>query len=265
MSDDVRAVRSTRRWATWDNPALWYVLALALVLGCWQLFITVTSTADYLVPRPAKVFDALGDYRVVILKAAWVTTRTILIAFLISTVVGIAVAIPIAFVRPVRLISSPLLAISQAVPRIALAPLFIVWFGFGSKTNVIIAVSVALFPIIVNTMLGLLSITPDVVNLGRSMGGGRLRIFRYLRWPLALPSIFAGLKVAVTLAVVGAVVGEFIVGSDGLGYLTISASANQNSSLLFACVIALSIIGVAFFAVIEGLEKLVLRHHPGSR
>ena len=220
-----------------ESPALWYPVALGLVLLAWQVFVTVSDTPDYLVPRPREVLAALGEYRAVLLDEAWITTRTILVAFVVSVAIGVAIAVPIAFVRPVRLISSPLLAMSQAVPRIALAPLFIVWFGFGTRTNAIIAISVALFPVIVNTTLGLMSISPDVVRLGRSMGGGRLRVFWYLRWPLALPSVLAGLKVAVTLAVIGAVVGEFIVGGAGLGYLTISASANQNTPLLFACVI----------------------------
>lgn len=254
------ALRS--RIAGW--APLWYGIATALVLVVWQLFVTVTGTPDYIVPPPVTVFAALAEYHELIIEQAWTTLATILIGFAVSVVVGIAVAIPIAFVRPIRLITYPLLAMSQAVPRIALAPLFIVWFGFGMRTNVIIAISVALFPIIVNTTLGLTTISPDVVRLGRSMGGSRWRIFRYLRWPTALPSILAGLKVAVTLAVIGAVVGEFIVGGAGLGYLTISASANQNTPLLFACVIALAILGSAIFGLIEIIEKYTLRNHLGA-
>jgi NitT/TauT family transport system permease protein len=262
MSNADAAVRWTR--ARGESPVLWYCIAVGLVFVTWQAFVSFSDTPEYLVPPPADVFAALSEFRTILLEEAWVTTRTILIAFVASVALGVAVAIPIAFIRSVRLISSPLLAMSQAVPRIALAPLFIVWFGFGMRTNVIIATSVAVFPVIVNTTLGLMSITTDVVRLGRSMGGTRLRVFRFLRWPLALPSIFAGLKVAVTLAVIGAVVGEFIVGGDGLGYLTISASANQNTPLLFACVISLALIGIAFFGLIEGLERVALRHHAGT-
>jgi NitT/TauT family transport system permease protein len=244
------------------TTAFWYLAAIVLVVGIWQLVVLITTTPDYLLPTPAQVWDALRTFRTTLVEEGWVTLREILIAFAASVVLGVAIAIPIAFVRAVERISYPLLVMSQAVPKIAVGPLFIVWFGFGLKTNVLIAVSVAIFPVIVNTALGLSAIDPDVVRLGRSMGASRWRLFWKLRIPAALPSIFAGLKVAITLATIGAVVGEFIVGGSGLGYLTVSASGNQNVSLLFACVICLAVIGIAVFAAVDLLERVVLRRHP---
>lgn len=245
-----------------ELTAFWYVLAVVLVVAVWQGIVLLGRTPDYLLPTPAQVAEAVSTYREPLLRESWVTLRGVLLAFGVSAVLGVAIAVPMAFSRAVERLGYPLLVMSQAVPKVALGPLFIVWFGFGLMTNVLIAVSVAIFPIIVNTALGLTSIDPDLVKLGRSMGASRWRLFRLLRLPGALPSLLAGLKVAITFAVIGVVVGEFIVGGSGLGYLTISASGNQNVPLLFACIISLAVLGVLVFAAVDLLERIALRRHP---
>jgi NitT/TauT family transport system permease protein len=245
-----------------ELTAFWYALAVVLVVAVWQGIVLLGRTPDYLLPTPAQVAEAVSTYREPLLRESWVTLRGVLLAFGVSAVLGVAIAVPMAFSRAVERLGYPLLVMSQAVPKVALGPLFIVWFGFGLMTNVLIAVSVAIFPIIVNTALGLTSIDPDLVKLGRSMGASRWRLFRLLRLPGALPSLLAGLKVAITFAVIGVVVGEFIVGGSGLGYLTISASGNQNVPLLFACIISLAVLGVLVFAAVDLLERIALRRHP---
>lgn len=247
-----------------ESSVFWYAAALLLVVVGWQAIILVTGTPDYLLPTPAQVAEAFGTYYQPLLRQSWVTLREILFAFGLSVVLGMALAVPVAFSRVVERLSYPLLVMSQAIPKVALGPLFIVWFGFGLRTNVLIAVSVAIFPVIVNTALGLTSIDPDLVRLGRSMGSSRWRLFRLVRLPHALPSVFAGIKVAITLAVIGAVVGEFIVGGAGLGYLTLSAAGNQNVPLLFACIISLAIVGILVFAAVDLVERVVLRWHPSQ-
>lgn len=243
---------------------VWYLVAVLLVLLAWEIAIVIGDTPDYLLPTPTQVLKAFRTYREPLVHNSWFTLREILLGFGIAVGAGVVLAVPIAFSKAVERVAYPLIVMAQAVPKVALGPLFIVWFGFGLETDVIIAVSVAIFPVIVNTALGLTSIDPDMVRLGRSMGGSPMRLFWLVRLPTALPSIFAGLKVAVTFAVIGAVVGEFIVGGSGLGYLTLSASGNQNTPLLFACVIALAAIGVLFYAAIDIAERIVLRHHPQS-
>lgn len=247
-----------------ESSVFWYVTALLLVVAAWQAIIMVTGTPDYLLPPPAQVAEAFATYYRPLLQQSWVTLREILIAFGVSVAAGMALAVPVAFSRVVERLSYPLLVMSQAVPKVALGPLFIVWFGFGLRTNVLIAVSVAIFPVIVNTALGLTSIDPDLIRLGRSMGSSRWRLFRLVRLPHALPSVFAGVKVAITLAVIGAVVGEFIVGGAGLGYLTLSAAGNQNVPLLFACIISLAVVGILVFAAVDLVERVVLRWHPSQ-
>lgn len=242
----------------------WYAAAVLLVVAGWQAVTLVFRTPDYVLPTPAQVASAFRTFHQPLLDHTWVTLREILIGFAISVVLGMAIAVPVAFSRAVERLAYPLLVMSQAVPKVALGPLFIVWFGHGLQTNVLIAVSVAIFPVIVNTALGLTSIDPDLVRLGRSMGSNRWRLFRLVRLPHALPSIFAGFKLAITLAVIGVVVGEFIVGGAGLGYLTQSASGNQNLPLLFASIISLAVVGIVVFAAVELIERLVLRWHPSQ-
>lgn len=247
-----------------DITAFWYVTAVLLVVAGWQAVILVVGTPDYVLPTPAQVAEAFGTFHQPLLEHTWVTLQGILLGFGISAALGVAIAVPVAFSRVVERLAYPLLVMSQAVPKVALGPLFIVWFGFGLQTNVLIAVSVAIFPVIVNTALGLTSIDPDLVRLGRSMGSTRWRLFRLIRLPHALPSVLAGLKLAMTLAVIGVVVGEFLVGGAGLGYLTQSASGNQNLPLLFAAIISLAVVGIAVYAAVELVERLALRWHPSQ-
>lgn len=256
------ARRTARRLG--EITAFWYVAAVLLVIAGWQAVIMVFKTPDYVLPTPVQVASAFGTFHQPLLDHTWVTVREILFGFGISMVLGVAIAVPVAFSRAVERLAYPLLVMSQAVPKVALGPLFIVWFGFGLQTNVLIAVSVAIFPVIVNTALGLTSIDPDLVRLGRSMGSTRWRLFRLIRLPHALPTVFAGLKLAITFAVIGAVVGEFLVGGAGLGYLTQSASGSQNLPLLFACIISLAVVGIAGYAAVELAERLVLRWHPSQ-
>jgi NitT/TauT family transport system permease protein len=179
----------------------------------------------------------------------------------LSVIVGIPLALAI-FLWPLFSRSIyPLLVSSQAVPKVAVAPLFIVWFGLGLVPKVLIAFLIAFFPIVINTAMGLAAIEIEKIHLARSMGLGPFATFIKIRLPNALPSIFAGLKISITLAVVGAVVGEFVGGQGGLGYLLLVANGSLDIALLFAGLVALTLLGIAFFAVIVIVERLVLPPH----
>ena len=154
---------------------------------------------------------------------------------------------------------------TQSIPKIALAPLFIVWFGFGTTPKVAVAFLISFFPVVVDTIVGLRSIDPAMVQLARSMGAPPYRIFLRLRLPNALPSVFAGLKVASTLAVVGALTGEFIGSDRGLGYVLVQSSAQLNTPLLFATLVTLSLLAMAFFFLVEGVERLLIPWHVSQR
>jgi NitT/TauT family transport system permease protein len=147
---------------------------------------------------------------------------------------------------------------SQAIPKVAIAPLLLVWFGFGLIPKVLVAFLIAFFPIVISTAVGLASIEQEKIYLARSMGLSAAATFFKIRLPNALPSIFAGLKISITLAVVGAVVGEFVGGEAGLGYMLMVANGSMDTPLLFAGLIALTIQGVVLYALVEWAEYLVI-------
>jgi NitT/TauT family transport system permease protein len=171
----------------------------------------------------------------------------------------------IAYSRLVESFVYPLLVFSQSVPKVAIAPLFVVWFGFGVIPKVIAAFLLGFFPVIVATVQGFKSIEPDVIDLARSMGANPLKVFIKFRLPQAMPAIFSGLKVSVTLAVVGAVVGEFVGSNSGLGYVLQKANGTFDLPLMFAALVILSMIGVLLFLVLELIERWVLPWHASQR
>jgi NitT/TauT family transport system permease protein len=206
----------------------------------------------------------LADNAVLILKHGWTTTVEIVLGFLLSIALGVPLALAI-FVSPAFSRSVlPLLVSSQAMPKVAVAPLFLVWFGFGLLPKVLIAFLIAFFPIVISTVVGLASIEQEKIHLARSMGLGETATFFKIRLPSALPSVFGGLKISITLAVVGAVVGEFVGGDAGLGYLLMVANGNIDTPLLFAGLIALTVQGVVAYYLVELAERLAIPRPAAS-
>jgi NitT/TauT family transport system permease protein len=242
-----------------------FSLSLLLVIGLWYLLILVFDLAPFVLPPPHVVASSLADNGSLLLGHAWFTLLEILAGFGLAVAVGFPVGLVIAFSRVMDRLLYPPLIISQAVPKIALAPIFLAWFGFGFRTNVAISFLLAVFPVIINTALGLKALDPDMVRLGRAMGSNPWRMFVRIRLPAAMPSVFAGLKIAITFAVIGAVVGEFVAGSAGLGYAIQVATGLFNMSLAFAAIVVISVLGVALFFAVELLERVVLRNHPSVK
>jgi len=197
----------------------------------------------------------------VLLEESIVTTVEIALGFAMSVAVGIPLALAIFLSPPFARSVYPLLVSSQAVPKVAVAPLFIVWFGLGLVPKVLIAFLIAFFPVVINTAMGLAALEREKIYLARSMGLGPVATFFKIQLPNALPSIFAGLKISITFAVVGAVVGEFVGGQGGLGYLLLIANGNMDTALLFAGIVALTLLGIVLFALIGLVERLMLPPH----
>jgi len=189
----------------------------------------------------------------------------IVLGFVLSVAIGVPLALAIYLWTPFARAVYPILVSSQAVPKVAVAPLFLVWFGFGLLPKVLIAFLIAFFPVVINTAMGLAALEREKLYLARSMGLGPVATFFKIQLPNALPSIFAGFKISITFAVVGAVVGEFVGGQGGLGYLLLIANGNMDTPLLFAGIVALTLLGVVFFALIGLLERLVLPPHAVER
>jgi len=250
--------RVRRRSRARISAVIYPVMTVVGTLVAWEFATRAFGIPAYLLPAPSQIAVSLAENAALILKHGWVTTIEIVLGFLLSIVVGIPLALAIfmwpAFSRSVL----PLLVSSQAMPKVAVAPLFLVWFGFGLLPKVLIAFLIAFFPIVIGTAVGLASIEQEKIHLARSMGLGAAATFFKIRLPSALPSVFGGLKISITLAVVGAVVGEFVGGDAGLGYLLMVANGNIDTPLLFAGLVALTVQGVVLFFLVELVERLAI-------
>jgi NitT/TauT family transport system permease protein len=261
-----RVQEQTRARRTGDRRAelIYPFLVSITLLVVWELGTRILDIPIYLFPPPSSVIVSAVENWQLLLRESWVTSIEILAGYAVSIAVGIPLAFAI-FRWPVFSKSIyPLLISSQAMPKVAVAPLFVVWFGFGLFPKVLIAFLIAFFPIVINTVMGLSSIEREKIYLAQSMGLSSFATFRLIRLPNALPSIFAGLKISITLAVVGAVVGEFVGGDGGLGYQLMVANGSMNTPLLFAGIGALTLLGVLFYWIVEVVERLSMPHQERS-
>ena len=248
-----------------SGSVLYPCATLVVGLLAWEALVIAFGIPEYLLPRVSRVLGAIVEHKMAMLHDSVVTAGEILLGFLASVVVGVPLGISIANFRPVERAVYPLLVASQAIPKVAIAPLFIVWLGFGLLPKVAIAFLIAFFPVVVNTVVGLRSTPPEYFYLLRSMGATASQTFFKISLPHALPSIFAGLKVAMALAVVGAIVGEFVGADRGLGYLLQVASGQLNTTLLFGGLVVLSALGILLYYAVDGLERVLLRWHVSMR
>jgi ABC-type nitrate/sulfonate/bicarbonate transport system permease component len=243
-----------RRLATYI-PAVLLFIAL---IGLWQLYVTVFDIRDVILPEPGAVASTLGDRWFVLQPEMLVTLSEAAQGFLLAAVAGLLLAIAITSSRALRAALYPLIITSQAIPVIAIAPLLITWFGFGSPSKIMVSALIAFFPMVVSSATGLASLDPGVVSLMRSFPASPTQVFLKARLPNALPQIFAGLKVAAVLSVVGAVIGEWVGADSGLGYLIIRSNASLSTDLVFASIVVLSVMGIFFFLVVSLAERLMV-------
>ncbi|MEA2930377.1 MAG: NitT/TauT family transport system permease protein [Hyphomicrobiales bacterium] len=247
--------------AGWLKPLLF----LLFLVVAWDLAIRVFNIPPYQVPKPVDVIVTLWDEWPKLLAEAWPTTQATVWGFLLSAAFGIPVAMLIAGSRTVESYVYPLLVFSQSIPKIAIAPLFVVWFGFGMFPKVLSAFLLGFFPVVVSAVQGFKSVEPDMLDLARAMEANRLQIFRMVSFPHALPAIFAGLKVSITLAVVGAVVGEFVGSNSGIGFVLQRSIGNFELPTMFAALVVLALIGVILFWILDVLERLMIPWHASQR
>lgn len=241
------------------------IATLALTVLVWEALTRFEVTPPYALPAPADVVMTLVREWRTLLTHTISTSIAIALGFLLSVAIGVPLGVLIATSRVFEKSVYPLLVGSQAVPKLALAPLFVVWFGFGLLPKVVMTFLIAVFPIVVSTVQGIASVETELEFLARSMGLGQYRTFRMIRLHRALPTIFSGLKVAITLAVVGAVVGEFTGSDRGLGTLMLRAIGVVNTPMLFAALVVLTVLAIALFALMELLERLVIPWHVSQR
>ncbi len=234
-------------------PAL---AALALLVVAWEVLARRYNVPQFIVPLPTAVWHEFQAKWPHLPRHIWVTVEEILAAFAISAVMGVGLAIAVVFSRFLNNVCMPLILALQVVPKIAIAPLVLIWFGFGPLGKVVIALTVAFFPVLVNTISGLQSTEPEILDLARSLHASKIKIFRKILFPNALPYIFTGLKICITLSVVGAIIGEFMSGNLGLGHVMMQAQFEINTPLMFVALVFLAIIGLVSYGLVVLLERL---------
>lgn len=250
--------------ARWGS--LLYPLSTAVgVVVLWYALVVGAHVPPYLLPTPGAVLQRLVSDFSYLLYHAWVTTYETLGGFALSVAVGIPLAVLIVSSRPVDRALMPWLILSQTFPKVALAPLIVVWFGLGVMPKIVVTFLVAFFPVVISSVVGLRSIERDMVELAQSLRASRVQMFWHFRLPLALPSIFAGLKVSVAFSVVGAVIAEWVGATQGLGYLLLQANANLDTSLLFAVLVELTVIGLVLYYTVETIERYALPWHASAQ
>lgn len=236
-------------------------VGIFIFIAIWELAVYIFKPPTYLLPAPSDILREMIRKFDDLLFHSWVTAYEMLLGYGLAILVGIPIAIAITVSRSFDRFITPILLFFQTVPKISIAPLFLVWFGVGVTPKILVAFLISFFPIVIDTAVGLRSISPDMIDLARSMGASKMQIFSQFRLPTSLPYVFSGLKVASTLAVVGAVVGEFVGADKGLGYLLLVANSNLLTSLMFGTIVALTFQGLVLFYLIQVLETLLIPWH----
>ncbi|NYT43884.1 ABC transporter permease [Alcaligenaceae bacterium] len=241
-----------------------YIPTIVGIFVLWYLATDVFGVPAYLIPRPVDVFSAMYTHWPLLLRETLATLREILGGFAIAVATAVPLALMIVYSRVFERFVNPVIIISQAIPKVAIAPLFLVWFGFGEFPKMLIAALIAFFPMLIACTVGLKGIDPEMLSMARSMGATPSRTFFKLRLPIALPNFFGGFKLAITFSVIGAVIGEFVGGDHGIGYLIQLASGSQQLDLLFAGLIVLSALSLILFFSVEAIERKVCAWHPSQ-
>ena len=233
-------------------------LLIIILLSCWEVAVRLFSVPRYILPAPSKVISLIFVKQGLLLQHTLVTLGEIGVGFLVALVVGVGLAILLFHFTILERAIYPFVIASQTVPVFAIAPLLIVWFGYGLMPKVFMAALIVFFPIVVNTIDGLKSADEDTVNLLKIMKASRLSILLKVRLPAALPFIFSGAKIGVAVSTIGAVIGEWVGSTRGLGYLMIHANAQLQIDLIFAAIFYLSIMAVGLFGLLSLIEWLAL-------
>lgn len=256
-----RGVQANRLWQSVGLPLVSGLVGLVL----WEIVVRLFEIPDYLLPPPSDVVVTLVERWRYLMTNLGYTALAAMAGFFVALVLGIVLGVAIASSQTIDRILYPWLVISHAIPKVVVAPLMLVWVGFGLKSGIIFVIFFTFFPIVVNTVIGLKSADPDLLYLVRSMGASRLEVLWKVKLPNGLPSIFAGIKVAATLAPVGAVIGEFVASNKGLGYVLIQAVGSMSISLAFAAVVLVSAFGVLIWYVAEVIERRLIPWHASQR
>jgi NitT/TauT family transport system permease protein len=245
-------------WSRLRGMAVEYgpaILTLASLIVAWEILCRTLNVPKWLLPTPSQIAVETWDMRAVLPIHFRATLLAILGGFFIAIAVSVPIAIMVVYSPFLRRVIYPILLMLQSVPKVALAPLLLLWIGYGMQSNMIVAATVAFFPIVINTATGLESVSAELLELTRSFDASAWRVFWRVRLPWAMPYVFSSFKVAITLAVIGAVVAEFVGADKGLGYLIISSAGAMKTSVMFGVLVILSLTGIACFYAVAWAER----------
>lgn len=242
-----------------------HTIALIVIFGVWEGFVRISGIRSYLLPTPSAVAVETVNSFSLLLENTWITLFESLAGFALAAVVGVALAILLVYVPLLRGVVMPYLVAFNAVPKVAFAPLLIIWLGLGVQSKIALSFMIAFFPIVVNTATGMYEIEPNLINLARLMKAKKRQQFIKIRIPHSLPAMFDGFKIALPIAIIGAIVAEFVASREGLGHLIVAAGVQLNTELVFAAILVIAVGSMVLYALLAWVETRVLRWRPSAR
>ncbi len=240
------------------------VLITMLMLLAWELAVRMLGIRSIILPPPSAVLEVMVQRYDLLLTHLWPTVFQTVLGFLLSVIGGVFVAVLITYSAFIRKGFYPVIVVSQVIPKISIAPLLIVWFGTGAMSSLLLAFLIAFFPMTINAAMGFELVDEDIHRMARTFMGSRWQIFWKIRMPNALPYIFGGMKISITLAIIGVIVSEFVASQEGLGYLIKLAGGLLDTPLMLAAITALSISGLALYGIISSAERWAVYWQPSS-
>ena len=237
------------------TTAFWPTLFTVLGLVVWEVTVRTMGIRSIILPPPSEIFETMVARYDLLLDHLWPSLYLTVLGFLFAVVGGILVAIVITYSEVIRLGFYPVIVVSQVIPKIAIAPLFVVWFGTGTMSSLLLAFLISFFPMTINSAMGFQSVDEDIQRMARTFMGTRWQIFWKIRMPNALPYIFGGMKISITLAIIGVIVAEFVASQEGLGFLILFTQGILDTPMMMATLFVLGCIGFGLYGIVLGFEK----------
>lgn len=232
--------------------------AIVLVIVAWEVVVRLFRVPNYVLPAPTEIAGTIKAEWALLLQYTYITVAETVVGFALAIIFGVAAAILVTTSERIKDTVMPLVVVTQLVPKVAIAPLILIWCGYGISSKIVMAFLIAFFPIVIDMIAGLTMVEKDLVDLLRSLGAGRWKIFMKAQVPNSLPFLFSGMRVSITFAIIGAIVGEFVGGSQGLGYLIVVSTSQLKTDVVFASLVVLTGVGFALFAVVGVGERLLI-------
>ncbi|MDR1969074.1 MAG: ABC transporter permease [Burkholderiaceae bacterium] len=250
------------------SPAVLGSLALLLIfLAAWEWLPGAFGVPEFVLPRFSRVLHETaamwraGD----LVRHTLATALSVLAGFVLGSLLGIAVGVALGLSPAAEKVLSPYILALQIAPKVAFAPLFVMWLGYTVYPKILVAILIVFFPIMVNVLSAIRTVDPDMINLVRTLNAGRFQVFRLVEFPSALPALFSGLRIGATLAVIGVTVGELVGGNLGLGFVLTSGEGQGNTAAVFVAIVLLTLIGVAAYGLVAWAEAKVLHYLPRAQ